>query len=90
MHLGLGQHKSKILADSLFHVWALVSGKHIHLFISWFVGERPWNLAMEPAWGPAASVAAGNYPDPKVTIVSIQDRLPGTQPVEEVWEGNES
>lgn len=45
---------------------------------------------MEPAWGPAAGGAAGNYPDPKATIVSIQDRLPGTQPVEEVWEGNES
>lgn len=41
VHLGLGQHKSKILADSLFHVWALISGKHIHLFISWFIGERP-------------------------------------------------
>lgn len=45
---------------------------------------------MEAPGGSAASGAAGNYPDPKATVVSIQDRLPGTQPVEEAWEGNES
>lgn len=45
---------------------------------------------MEGSGGPSAGGAASSYPSHSTTIVSIPDRFPGTQPVEEVWEGNES